>query len=64
MKRDLNKAMNIMTVQKSNANIALIKLGEIRKENADLKNKLQMYRKMMNESLKARDDGKGVKAGD
>lgn len=33
MKRDLNKAMDMMSTSKSNANTALIKLAELRKEN-------------------------------
>eukprot|EP00347_Sterkiella_histriomuscorum_P022496 403338275 len=52
MKRDLDKAMNLMSTQKSNANTALLKLSEIKKENDDLKLKLQRYRKLMNDTLK------------
>ncbi len=50
MKKDLDKAIDMAIEQKTQASAALFKLNELKKENLDLKQKIQRYRKILNEN--------------
>ena len=52
MKKEIGKAMNLMSEHKSTANMALIRVETLKRENQNLKALLSRYRKILSTNLK------------